>query len=100
MQFLPQDPRKVLVSCADSHVKIIDGINVVGKYKGMFLKHFIHFRDNYKKVMGSGNQFYRRSSLQWLLKTCPFIVFTSFGSYPYILCGDLFEELYFFDNIH
>lgn len=33
-QFLPQDPTKVLVSCADSHVKIIDGINVVGKYKG------------------------------------------------------------------
>ncbi|KAL8538042.1 hypothetical protein ACS0TY_000123 [Phlomoides rotata] len=33
-QFLPQDPSKVLVSCADSHVKIIDGLNVIGKYKG------------------------------------------------------------------
>ncbi|GFP94773.1 WD repeat-containing protein 44 [Phtheirospermum japonicum] len=34
-QFLPQDPTKVLVTCADSHVRIIDGLNVIGKYKGL-----------------------------------------------------------------
>ncbi|KAL6508290.1 hypothetical protein OROHE_021832 [Orobanche hederae] len=35
-QFLPQDPTKVLVTCADSHVRIIDdGLNVVRKYKGL-----------------------------------------------------------------
>ncbi|XP_060203928.1 uncharacterized protein LOC132632112 isoform X2 [Lycium barbarum] len=33
-QFLPQDPSKVMVTCADSHVRILDGINVIGKYKG------------------------------------------------------------------
>ncbi|CAA0813037.1 Transducin/WD40 repeat-like superfamily protein [Striga hermonthica] len=33
-QFLPQDPTKVLVTCADAHVRIIDGLNVIGKYKG------------------------------------------------------------------
>ncbi|KAL9164351.1 hypothetical protein ABFS82_06G099200 [Erythranthe guttata] len=32
-QFLPQDPSKILVNCADSKVRIIDGTNVVGKYK-------------------------------------------------------------------
>ncbi|KAL7106866.1 hypothetical protein ACP275_06G019300 [Erythranthe tilingii] len=34
-QFLPQDPSKVLVTCADSQVRIIDGVNVIGKYKGL-----------------------------------------------------------------
>ncbi|KAK6155563.1 hypothetical protein DH2020_009811 [Rehmannia glutinosa] len=34
-QFLPQDATKVLVTCADSQVRIIDGLNVVGKYKGL-----------------------------------------------------------------
>ncbi|KAL3846152.1 hypothetical protein ACJIZ3_003555 [Penstemon smallii] len=34
-QFLQQDPSKVLVTCADSQVRIIDGSNVVGKYKGL-----------------------------------------------------------------
>ncbi|KAL0304437.1 UNVERIFIED_CONTAM: putative WD repeat-containing protein C18H10.05 [Sesamum radiatum] len=34
-QFLPQDPSKVLVTCADSQVRIIDGLNVIGKYKGL-----------------------------------------------------------------
>ncbi|XP_059304547.1 uncharacterized protein LOC132056392 isoform X2 [Lycium ferocissimum] len=33
-QFLPQDPSKVMITCADSHVRILDGINVIGKYKG------------------------------------------------------------------
>ncbi|XP_073315135.1 WD repeat-containing protein YMR102C isoform X1 [Primulina huaijiensis] len=33
-QFLPQDPSKLLVTCADSQVRIIDGINVIAKYKG------------------------------------------------------------------
>lgn len=33
-QFFPQDPSKVMVTCADSHVRILDGINVIGKYKG------------------------------------------------------------------
>ncbi|KAI3457979.1 hypothetical protein Pfo_014642 [Paulownia fortunei] len=34
-QFLPQDPSKVLVTCGDSQVRIIDGLNVIGKYKGL-----------------------------------------------------------------
>lgn len=34
MQFLPQDPSRVLVTSADSQVRIIDGVNVIGKYKG------------------------------------------------------------------
>ncbi|GFP93673.1 WD repeat-containing protein 44 [Phtheirospermum japonicum] len=34
-QFLPQDPSKILVTCADSKVRIIDGMNVTGKYKGL-----------------------------------------------------------------
>ncbi|XP_057774198.1 uncharacterized protein LOC130993360 [Salvia miltiorrhiza] len=33
-QFLPQDPSKILVTSADSKVRIIDGVNVIGKYKG------------------------------------------------------------------
>ncbi|KAL3650574.1 hypothetical protein CASFOL_006977 [Castilleja foliolosa] len=33
-QFLPQDPSKILVTCADSKVRIIDGMNVIGKFKG------------------------------------------------------------------
>ncbi|TMW88749.1 hypothetical protein EJD97_018148 [Solanum chilense] len=33
-QFFPQDPSKVMVTCADSHVRILDGVNVIGKYKG------------------------------------------------------------------
>ncbi|MCD7448649.1 hypothetical protein HAX54_045297 [Datura stramonium] len=34
LQFFPQDSSKVMVTCADSHVRILDGINVIGKYKG------------------------------------------------------------------
>ncbi|XP_016564337.1 uncharacterized WD repeat-containing protein alr2800 isoform X2 [Capsicum annuum] len=34
-QFFPQDPSKVMVTCADSHVRILDGIHVIGKYKGL-----------------------------------------------------------------
>ncbi|XP_023740775.1 uncharacterized protein LOC111888875 [Lactuca sativa] len=33
-QFCPQDSTKVMVTCADSHVRILDGTNVIGKYKG------------------------------------------------------------------
>lgn len=33
-QFYPQDPSKVMVTCADSHVRILHGTNVIGKYKG------------------------------------------------------------------
>ncbi|KAG6426595.1 hypothetical protein SASPL_110821 [Salvia splendens] len=33
-QFLPQDPSKILVTSADSKVRIIDGVKVIGKYKG------------------------------------------------------------------
>jgi WD40 repeat protein len=36
-QFLPQEPTKVLVVSADSKVRILQGNNVVRKYKGMFL---------------------------------------------------------------
>ncbi|KAG5050337.1 hypothetical protein AAZX31_04G214200 [Glycine max] len=34
-QFLPQDSNKVMVSCADSQVRILDGFNVIGKYKNL-----------------------------------------------------------------
>ncbi|TKY74066.1 WD repeat-containing protein 44 [Spatholobus suberectus] len=34
-QFLPQDSNKVMVSCADSQVRILDGLNVIGKYKSL-----------------------------------------------------------------
>ncbi|KAI9071048.1 hypothetical protein K1719_025975 [Acacia pycnantha] len=34
-QFLPHDSSKVMVTCADSQVRILDGPNVVGKYKGL-----------------------------------------------------------------
>nr|GMC66922.1 WD repeat-containing protein 44-like isoform X1 [Ipomoea batatas] len=34
IQFVPSDPSKVMVTCADSHVRIINGINVIGKYRG------------------------------------------------------------------
>lgn len=33
-QFCPQDSSKVMVTCADSHVRILHGTNVIGKYKG------------------------------------------------------------------
>ncbi|CAI9772014.1 unnamed protein product [Fraxinus pennsylvanica] len=34
-QFSPQDPSKVLVTCADSRVRILSGVNVIAKYKGL-----------------------------------------------------------------
>ncbi|KAM5557717.1 hypothetical protein ABKV19_024860 [Rosa sericea] len=34
-EFFPQDPSKVMVTCADSQVRILHGLNVVGKYKGL-----------------------------------------------------------------
>ncbi|KAF7816671.1 WD repeat-containing protein 44 [Senna tora] len=34
-QFLPQDSSKVLVTSSDSKVRILDGLNVIGKYKGI-----------------------------------------------------------------
>ncbi|XLT25685.1 hypothetical protein HN873_020017 [Arachis hypogaea] len=34
-QFLPQDSNKVMVTCADSKVRILDGLNVVSKYEGL-----------------------------------------------------------------
>ncbi|KAL2921770.1 putative WD repeat-containing protein C3H5.08c [Bienertia sinuspersici] len=34
-QFFPQDPSKVMISCADSQVRILQGVNVIGKYKGL-----------------------------------------------------------------
>ncbi|XP_071728918.1 uncharacterized WD repeat-containing protein C3H5.08c-like [Rutidosis leptorrhynchoides] len=33
-QFCPQDSSKVMVACADSHVRILHGANVVGKFRG------------------------------------------------------------------
>ncbi|KAL8196299.1 hypothetical protein R6Q57_025299 [Mikania cordata] len=33
-QFCPTDPRKVIVSSADSQVRVLCGVNVVGKFKG------------------------------------------------------------------
>ncbi|XP_016445724.1 2-deoxy-glucose resistant protein 2 isoform X1 [Nicotiana tabacum] len=34
-QFLPEDPTKVIVTCADSQVRILSGINVIGKCRGL-----------------------------------------------------------------
>ncbi|WCJ27595.1 Transducin/WD40 repeat-like superfamily protein [Euphorbia peplus] len=34
-QFCPQDSTKVMVTCSDSQVRILQGLNVIGKYKGM-----------------------------------------------------------------
>ncbi|KAK9914537.1 hypothetical protein M0R45_038311 [Rubus argutus] len=34
-QFFPQDPNKVMVTCADSQVRILHGVKVVGKYRGL-----------------------------------------------------------------
>lgn len=34
-QFSPQDPSTVMVTCADSQVRILHGTNVIGKYKGL-----------------------------------------------------------------
>lgn len=36
LQFSPQDPSTVMVTCADSQVRILHGTNVIGKYKGMW----------------------------------------------------------------
>ncbi|PSS32980.1 WD repeat-containing protein [Actinidia chinensis var. chinensis] len=33
-QFFPQDPNKLMVTCADSQIRILHGIDVVRKYKG------------------------------------------------------------------
>ncbi|KAH9608760.1 hypothetical protein KSS87_019452 [Heliosperma pusillum] len=32
-QFFPRDPSKVMISCADSQFRIIQGVDVIGKYK-------------------------------------------------------------------
>ncbi|KAL6503929.1 hypothetical protein OROGR_025852 [Orobanche gracilis] len=40
-QFFPQDPCKILVTCADSKVRIIDGMNVIGKYKSVRLSRVV-----------------------------------------------------------
>lgn len=46
MQFLPQDPSKILVTSADSKVRIIDGVNVIGKYKGKVLNVLVSLSEN------------------------------------------------------
>ncbi|KAK9063141.1 hypothetical protein SSX86_017011 [Deinandra increscens subsp. villosa] len=33
-QFCPRDSSKVMVTCADSHVRILQGANVIGKFRG------------------------------------------------------------------
>ncbi|CAA2968998.1 WD repeat-containing 44-like isoform X1 [Olea europaea subsp. europaea] len=34
-QFIPQDWSKVLVTCADSQIRILSGMNVIGRYQGL-----------------------------------------------------------------
>ncbi|KAF2299314.1 hypothetical protein GH714_031471 [Hevea brasiliensis] len=34
-QFFPRDSTKVMVTCADSQVRILQGLNVIGKYTGL-----------------------------------------------------------------
>ncbi|KAH9603588.1 hypothetical protein KSS87_015964 [Heliosperma pusillum] len=33
-QYFPRDPSKVMISCADSQVRIVQGVDVVARYKG------------------------------------------------------------------
>ncbi|CAO2821343.1 unnamed protein product [Amaranthus hypochondriacus] len=33
-QFFPQDPSKVMISCADSQIRILQGVNLISKFKG------------------------------------------------------------------
>ncbi|KVI04598.1 G-protein beta WD-40 repeat-containing protein [Cynara cardunculus var. scolymus] len=33
-QFCPQDPAKIMVTCGDSHVRILHGTNIIAKYRG------------------------------------------------------------------
>ncbi|KAL9237441.1 hypothetical protein vseg_011988 [Gypsophila vaccaria] len=35
IQFFPRDPSTVMISCADSHVRIVQGVDVIGKYKSV-----------------------------------------------------------------
>ncbi|KAG8654906.1 WD repeat-containing protein 44 [Manihot esculenta] len=34
-QFFPRDSTKVMVTCADSQIRILKGLNVIGKYRGL-----------------------------------------------------------------
>ncbi|OWM79655.1 hypothetical protein CDL15_Pgr023067 [Punica granatum] len=34
-EFFPQDPSKVMVTCADSQIRILHGINVISRYRGL-----------------------------------------------------------------
>ncbi|KAK4745420.1 hypothetical protein SAY87_011732 [Trapa incisa] len=34
-EFFPQHPSKVMVTCADSQIRILDGTNIVGRYRGL-----------------------------------------------------------------
>lgn len=34
VQFCPSDPTKVMVTSADSQVRILSGVNIMSKYKG------------------------------------------------------------------
>lgn len=34
IQFSPQDSSIVMVTCADSQVRVLHGLNVIGKYRG------------------------------------------------------------------
>ena len=40
IQYCPSDPRKLLVTSADSQIRILDGIDVVSKYKGIKELHY------------------------------------------------------------
>ncbi|XP_057472696.1 uncharacterized protein LOC130761226 [Actinidia eriantha] len=55
-QFFPQDPSKLMVTCADSQVKILHGINVVGKYRGhrnTGNQHFASFTSDGKHIVST-----------------------------------------------
>lgn len=41
IQFLPQDFNKVMVTCGDSQVRIVEGLNVVSKFKGILFCSYI-----------------------------------------------------------
>ncbi|XP_076917037.1 putative WD repeat-containing protein C3H5.08c [Bidens hawaiensis] len=52
-QFCPQDASKVMVTCSDSYVRILQGTNVIGKYKGQGNQLCASFTSNGKHIVSA-----------------------------------------------
>lgn len=46
-----------MVTCADSQVRILDGLNVIGKYKSMFLCPILTFMKNFPQFSTDVQQY-------------------------------------------